>query len=266
MTKKRYVSTSFWDDWYIVNLDPIEKLLFLYFMTNPLTKICGIYEISTRRISFDTWIDKDMVLKIIDRLSEQWKIFYIDWWIYIRNFQKHQNLNNIKIQKWIESEMQLIPNEIKNKILVIDKSYMSHIWVSNNIDIDLDSDIDLDTIDSKAETSLTTISNKKEITEKINNLISMIKNKCLEIWIAYDKNQDRNFAKHILTAKDYWEFCDNISMTREELAVAICDVSVKTSYWKWARSWPKTIYQDYADVYNTAKKNITNNRSWVSKF
>jgi len=37
--KKRYISTKFWDDEFIVNLDPIEKLLFMYFLTNPLTNV-----------------------------------------------------------------------------------------------------------------------------------------------------------------------------------------------------------------------------------
>ena len=73
--KKRYISTKFRDDWFVVNLDPIEKLLFLYFLTNPLTNVAGIYEISMRRISFDTWIDKDMILKIIERFTK--KISYI---------------------------------------------------------------------------------------------------------------------------------------------------------------------------------------------
>ena len=56
------VNTKFWDDTYIVTLDPIEKLLYLYFLTNPLTNICGIYEIQLRRVAFDTGIDKEVVV------------------------------------------------------------------------------------------------------------------------------------------------------------------------------------------------------------
>jgi hypothetical protein len=144
MSKRRYVDTSFWDDNYITNLDPIEKLLFLYFLTNPLTNIGWVYELPIRRICFDTWIDKDMTNKIIDRFSKSWKIYYIDWWIYIRNFQKHQNLDNSKIKEWINRIKQEIPRSILEKIWVIDESYMSHRWVSNNLDSDLDSDLDLD--------------------------------------------------------------------------------------------------------------------------
>lgn len=112
MSKKRYINTKFWDDNYIINLDPIEKLLFLYFLTNPLTDICGVYEIPLRRISFDTGIDKDMVLKILERFTADRKIFYIkNSWIYIKNFAKHQAVND-SVKKGIERSMQDVPVEI----------------------------------------------------------------------------------------------------------------------------------------------------------
>lgn len=100
----------------------------------------------------------------------------------------------------------------------------------------------------------------KEITKKINHLVNMIKEKCDELGVAYDKDKDRNFARHILTAKEYWSFCEKISMSREDFAVAVLQASVQISYWKWPRAWPKNIYQDYADVYNQAKWHIQKNQ------
>lgn len=112
MSKKRYINTKFWDDNYIINLDPIEKLLFLYFLTNPLTDICGVYEIPLRRISFDTGIDKDMVLRILERFTADRKVFYLkNSWIYVKNFAKHQAVND-SVKKGIERSMQDVPMEI----------------------------------------------------------------------------------------------------------------------------------------------------------
>ena len=54
MAKQRYLSTSFWTDSYVEKLDPSEKLLFIFLLTNDSTNLCGIYEITTRRISFET--------------------------------------------------------------------------------------------------------------------------------------------------------------------------------------------------------------------
>lgn len=115
MAKQRYINTSFWDDSYIVELDPIEKLLFLYFITNPLTSLSGAYEISLKRIAFDTGIDKEMVSKIIQRFTKADKIYYQDGWILLKNFSKHQS-SNPSIQKGIAESLKCCPDWIKDRL------------------------------------------------------------------------------------------------------------------------------------------------------
>jgi hypothetical protein len=111
MAKERVVSTKFWDDSYIIGLDPIEKLIFLYLLTNPLTNISGIYEISIKRIGFDTGIDRDMVIKIFDRFETSKKIIYRDGWVIIVNFIKNQK-NNPSVQEGIKREIASLPSNI----------------------------------------------------------------------------------------------------------------------------------------------------------
>jgi len=124
MAKNRYINTKFWDDNYIIELDPIEKLLYLYFMTNTLTNIAGIYEIPLRRISFDTGIDKDMVLKIIERFSEDKKIYFIKGWLIICNFPKHQQYSKSpKIKLGIEACIEEIPEEILKEMNTLSIPY-----------------------------------------------------------------------------------------------------------------------------------------------
>lgn len=113
--KLRSVNTHFWDDSYIVNLDPIEKLLFLYFLTNPLTNLTGIYELSLRRIAFDTGIDKDMIQKIISRFEENNKLYYKDGFIIIVNFIKNQRINP-KMQININTILDKLPENIQQFI------------------------------------------------------------------------------------------------------------------------------------------------------
>ncbi len=97
-SKLRSVNTHFWDDQYVINLDPIEKLLFLYFLTNPLTTLAGIYEVNLRRIAFDTGIDRDMVLKILERFEKDKKIIYKEGYIILLNYIKNQKYNSSMIQ------------------------------------------------------------------------------------------------------------------------------------------------------------------------
>lgn len=126
MAKTRMVNTRFWDDNYISNLDPIEKLLFLYFLTNTSTNICGVYEIPLKKVANETGLDKEMVEKIIKRFSKEKKIFYQDGWVVIQNFIKHQNTKNPKIAKGIEIELDNAPEHIRKIAYVYPMDNLSH--------------------------------------------------------------------------------------------------------------------------------------------
>lgn len=111
----RCVQTKFWDDGYSTKLDPTEKLLFLYFLTNPLTNISGIYEIQFRRIAFDTGLSEETIKEILTRFERDKKIYHIDDWIIIKNFIKNQNLNP-STAKGVKNEIESVPKDIWLKI------------------------------------------------------------------------------------------------------------------------------------------------------
>jgi len=116
------LNTKFWSDTFISNLDSLEKLLFLYLITNQYTNICGIYEIPLKQIALDTGIDKENLEKtLLPRLSNANKIYYIHGWIYVVNFSKHQKSSG-NIQKGIENGLKDIPIKIKNLIQEIKKN------------------------------------------------------------------------------------------------------------------------------------------------
>lgn len=77
---------------------------------------------------------------------------------------------------------------------------------------------------------------------------------CLGLGVAYDKQKDRQFAKHILSAKEYWEFAEQIWQDRVTFALNILKASVAINFRKWACSWPMRIYQNYSEVYNKTKE------------
>lgn len=128
MAKQRIINTHFWDDSYIIELDPIEKLLFLYLLTNPLTDICGAYEINIRRIALDTGIDREMILKIVNRFESANKITYKDGWILIHNFVKNQSTNPSVLAgvvrslndcpEWIRDRLLQAPDRVPQAVLL----------------------------------------------------------------------------------------------------------------------------------------------------
>ena len=69
MSKKRFINTRIWQDNYVSNLDPSEKLLFVYLLTNSSTNICGIYELPLKNVALETGLDTEMVLKILERFE-----------------------------------------------------------------------------------------------------------------------------------------------------------------------------------------------------
>lgn len=93
-----------------------------------------------------------------------------------------------------------------------------------------------------------------EITTDINFIISELKKTADTIGIAYNNKQEREFSKHILSAKEFWNFCEKIWQNRVEFSKNVMIASAKINYWKWPRAWPIDIYRDYADVYNISKK------------
>ena len=115
------IDTRFWSDTYISDIDPLEKLLFLYFLTNPFANICGIYEIPIKQISLDTGIDKNNIEKVfLPRLKKARKIFYTDGWVYVKNFIKHQS-SSPKIIEGIENGKSLVPSHILKKLYGMDR-------------------------------------------------------------------------------------------------------------------------------------------------
>jgi hypothetical protein len=146
MAKQRLVNTKFWSDGWVVNLDPIEKLLFLYLLTNERTNICGVYELPIKYMAVETGIDKDMVEKVLKRFTKDKKIYFIKGWVVIKNFIKNQNQGSPKVKAGIEAELSKIPAEILSKIKELDTlsngiDTLSHLNLNSNLNLNLNSNI-----------------------------------------------------------------------------------------------------------------------------
>ena len=96
--------------------------------------MCGIYEVSLKTIEFETGIKKDRILKAIDSLSKARKVFYIDGFIVVKNFMKHQQMNP-KVTVGIQRSLNLLPEGLRQKLgleegqndsLYIDYDSLSH--------------------------------------------------------------------------------------------------------------------------------------------
>ena len=117
MAKYRPVKTCFWSDDFISSLSSNAKLLYLYFLTNERTTLCGIYSLPIRYILFETGLTMIEVEESMKELKE--KTIYHDGWIIIKNYKKHQS-KSPKIKQGIKREEADIPQEIKDLAYSID--------------------------------------------------------------------------------------------------------------------------------------------------
>lgn len=89
-SKNRYIDTSFWDDEWVTELDPSEKLLYIYLLTNPLTNIAGIYKLTKKRICFDTGFNTTTVDFIFQKFEQAKKVFRCGEYVILKSWCKHQ--------------------------------------------------------------------------------------------------------------------------------------------------------------------------------
>ena len=84
MAKFRLINTKFWDDSYVAKLSTSEKLLFIYFISNPLTTVAGVYvgyawgeqnpDADEQASSWSNWSDGLIVSSIIPKvIPSSWK-------------------------------------------------------------------------------------------------------------------------------------------------------------------------------------------------
>lgn len=140
--KRRYVNTKFWtDNWIVEELNPLDRYVFMYLLTNSKTNIAGVYEISLRQISFEVGIEIDTLKNMMGKLSE--KVIYFDGYVIFKNSDKHQNVENPSISLGISNILEALPKNVSD--LVKDYRGTSGVRVGYekvHLDSDLDSDLD----------------------------------------------------------------------------------------------------------------------------
>jgi hypothetical protein len=90
----RTIDTCIWDDPWVSELEPLDKLLFVYLMTNRRSTPCGAFEITLKQISFETGLSQEQARRMLPKMAPK-----VMWWgehqiVWVRNFYKHQRANS----------------------------------------------------------------------------------------------------------------------------------------------------------------------------
>lgn len=117
----RTIDTCTWDDPWVTDLEPLDKLLFFYLLTNRRSTACGAFEITLKAIVFETGLTTEQVVAGLDRLAPK-----ILWWpqhrvIFVRNFFKHQCAQS-NVRNFTEAaakKLQDFPPEVRDMVVGI---------------------------------------------------------------------------------------------------------------------------------------------------
>lgn len=194
------------------------------------------------------WISETQISIYIKKLKELWYIEEV-WFDWRKRYLKSRIKEKLKSdsKKTFGQPLRKVKGRVKEKLKHnnIDNNIDNNSIVNNTKSDDFENtNLSKDDFWEKKELS------KEKKREDIDLLIQTLKNHCSINNISYDKTRDRQFWKHIMDWKEFWEFVQSIGQNRIEFALNILKASIKINYWKWICSWPMKIYQNYSDVYN----------------
>lgn len=211
---------------------------------------------TAKDIEDDTWLSRYQQDRNREKLEKLWVIKTKLAWVPAKTYftidtNKYISLFETSLQKTWKLDYKKLENKNSKNFETYNKNI-------NNKNIDNNSIVNntkSDDFEKKNNPSDFLILEKKEVykdkkRDDIDFLIFKIKEFCNENNISYDKTKERQFGKHIMDSKDYWEFSEKIWQWRVEFALNILQASIKINYWKWICAWPMKIYQNYAEVYN----------------
>jgi DnaD/phage-associated family protein len=107
----RPIVIEFWQDDFILELTPEQKLFYIFLLTNRRTTQCGIYNISSTMTQVELKISEEKILQHLEFFKTKGKILYSEETkeIMILNWHKYNNIHNHKnIRTCINKELKKV--------------------------------------------------------------------------------------------------------------------------------------------------------------
>lgn len=128
--ERRSIDIRFWTDPDIEDMSMEATYLYLSLLTCPENNMSGVFELSDKKISIYTKMEKGLILSAIRELQASEKILRDKSWVCIRNHIKNQNLNGGMAISVVKS-LCVVPNYIKLWLFFREDSEELEEWFSN---------------------------------------------------------------------------------------------------------------------------------------
>jgi hypothetical protein len=110
--KTRIIHTRFWKDSYISALNPKEKLVFIYLLTNEYINLCGVYELPDKYIRLDLDITQEELDLAKYKFTKDNKFYFREGWVMVVNHTKYNSYGGGMQKKALLREVSLIPSQL----------------------------------------------------------------------------------------------------------------------------------------------------------
>lgn len=129
MANYRQIHVSIWKDSWFLDLEPDEKLLFIYLFSNESTSLSGIYRVSKKVIAFETGLKSQRIDEILNKFNAAGKVYFENDIIWVVHMRKFHETRSTKVQTRIESDLSDIPD------CQLKRDYIAHFDAENTLSI-----------------------------------------------------------------------------------------------------------------------------------
>jgi hypothetical protein len=117
MANYRQIHVSIWKDGWFLDLEPDEKLLFIYLFSNESASLSGLYKLPLKVICFETCLDRQFVTEALAKFEQAGKVFYRDGVLWVKKMREY-NRGGETVYKRMMQDIDQIPDcELKTLYL-----------------------------------------------------------------------------------------------------------------------------------------------------
>jgi hypothetical protein len=109
MANYRQIHVSIWKDEWFLELEPDEKLLFIYLFSNESASLSGLYKLALKVICFETCLEKAFVLKTLKKFEQADKVYYREGVVWVKNMAKY-NKGSAKVELRVIADVNNVPD------------------------------------------------------------------------------------------------------------------------------------------------------------
>ena len=110
--KARQIQTRYWDDGFISTAQWQSRYVYLYILTCSAINLTGIFQLSDRKISFETGLSNEDVEIGLQELAVHKKVLSYRGWVYVPNsFKNNRYWKSSKVVEAWEIEFSQINSE-----------------------------------------------------------------------------------------------------------------------------------------------------------